>query len=112
LLTRHLPGYEVGSVAKLGDGLDNAAYEVNGELTVRASKEANSDRRSESTQREAALLAAANELSPLPVPELIFAGFEAGVLAYFWLPGVPLVDPARPTSMTTSRTSDVLFRQP
>ena len=31
LLSRHLLGYEVGSVAKLGEGLDNAAYEVNGE---------------------------------------------------------------------------------
>jgi hypothetical protein len=38
LLTRHLPGYEVRSVAKLGEGLDNVAYEVNAELIVRASK--------------------------------------------------------------------------
>ncbi len=27
LLARHLPGYEVRSVARLGEGLDNAAYE-------------------------------------------------------------------------------------
>ena len=94
LLARHLPGYKVRSVAKLGEGLDNAAYEVNGELIVRASKEADPDRRSESTRREADLLAAVNELSPLPVPEPIFADVEAGVLAYFKLPGVSLVDHA------------------
>ncbi len=35
-----------------------------------------------------------NELSPLPVPEPIFADVEAGVLAYFKLPGVPLFDHA------------------
>jgi hypothetical protein len=37
LLTRHLPNHEVRSVAKLGEGLDNVAYEVNGELIVRRS---------------------------------------------------------------------------
>ncbi len=33
LLARHLSGYEVRSVARLGEGLDNAAYEVNGSLS-------------------------------------------------------------------------------
>ncbi len=94
LLTRHLPGYEVRSVAKLGEGLDNVAYEVNAELIVRASKEAALDRRSESIRREADLLAAVSELSPLPVPEPIFGDVEAGVLAYCKLPGVPLLDQA------------------
>ena len=37
-LARHLPGYEVCSVATLGEGLDNVSYEVNGELIIRASK--------------------------------------------------------------------------
>jgi aminoglycoside phosphotransferase (APT) family kinase protein len=90
-------------VAKLGEGLDNVVYEVNAELIVRASKEAALDRRSESIRREADLLAAVSELSPLPVPEPIFGDVEAGVLAYFKLPGVPLIDqavtdPARLTS--------------
>ena len=40
LLASHLPGYEVWSVMALGEGLDNAAHEVNGELMVRTSKEA------------------------------------------------------------------------
>ena len=72
--------------------MDNAAYEVNDELIVRASKEADPDRRGEAIRREADLLAAVNELSPLPVPEPIFADAEAGVLAYFKLPGGPLID--------------------
>ncbi len=38
VLTRHLPGYEIRSLAKLGGGLDNVVYEVNGELVVRADR--------------------------------------------------------------------------
>jgi aminoglycoside phosphotransferase (APT) family kinase protein len=92
LLSRRLPGYEVRSVARLGEESDNAAYEVNGELIVRVSKETNPARRSELTRREADLLAVVAELSTLPVPKPVFADDEAGVLAYFRLPGVPLMD--------------------
>jgi aminoglycoside phosphotransferase (APT) family kinase protein len=91
LLTRHLPSHEVRSVAKLSEGLDHAAYEVNGELIVRKSKEADPAIRAESTRREADLLALLTGLSTLPVPEPIFADVEAGVLAYFKLPGLPLM---------------------
>jgi aminoglycoside phosphotransferase (APT) family kinase protein len=99
-LARHLPGYEVCSVARLGEGLDNVSYEVNGELIIRASKETDPARRSESTRREADLLAVVAELSTLPVPEPVFADVEAGVLAYIKLPGLPLMyhpvaEPAR-----------------
>jgi aminoglycoside phosphotransferase (APT) family kinase protein len=92
LLARHLPGYGVRTVAGLGSGANNAAYGVNNELVVRASKEADPRRRSESTRREAELLAAVAGFSTLPVPEPVFADAEAGVLAYFKLPGLPLVD--------------------
>ena len=92
LLARHLPGHDVRSVRALGEGLDNAAYEVNGELILRKSKEADPALRAEATRREAALLAAVAGISTLPVPEPIFADAEAGVLAYRKLPGVPLVD--------------------
>ena len=50
-LARHLPGYEVQSVAGMGEGLDNVAYEVNGELIVRESKEADPAIRSEALTR-------------------------------------------------------------
>jgi aminoglycoside phosphotransferase (APT) family kinase protein len=92
LLGRHLPGYEVRSITMMGEGLDNAAYEVNGELIVRASKETDPALRSESTQREAQLLAVAAGLSTLPVPEPVFVDAGAGSLVYFKLPGVPLID--------------------
>jgi aminoglycoside phosphotransferase (APT) family kinase protein len=92
LLPRHLPGYEARSITRLGGGLDNAAYEVNGELIVRASKETDPALRSESTQREAQLLAVVAGLSTLPVPEPVFVDAEAGLLAYVKLPGVPLID--------------------
>ncbi len=90
LLTRHLPGYEVQSIARLGEGWDNVVHEVNGELIIRRSREADPARRSELTRREADLLTVVTELSTLPVPELIFADVEAGVLAYVKLPGLPL----------------------
>ena len=92
LLTRHLPGHEVRSVSKLSEGLENAAYEVNGELILRKSKEADLAIRGESTRREADLLAVLSGLSTLPVPEPIFADVEAGVIAYFKLPGLPLME--------------------
>ena len=100
LLTRHLPGYEIRSVAELGRGLDNVVYEVNGELVVRRSREPDPATRRDSTRREAELLAAVAELSTLRIPELVFADVEAGVLAHAKLPGLPLnehpvPDPAR-----------------
>lgn len=98
LLARQLPRYEVHSVAKLGEGWDNLVYEVNGDLVVRKSKEADRERRAESIRREAELLAVVAELSTLPVPAPIFVDFEGGVLAYRKLPGsglheVPVTKP-------------------
>ena len=92
LLGSHLPDYEVRSIVKRGEGLDNAAYEVNGELIVRASKETDPALRSESTQREAQLLAVAAGLSTQPVPEPVFVDAKVGLLAYFMLSGDPLMD--------------------
>src|SRR5215207_7390146 len=77
LLARHMPGYEIMSVTGLGEGLDNAAYEVNGELIVRASKEPDPALRADATRREADLLAAVARVSALPVPEPVFADAEA-----------------------------------
>jgi aminoglycoside phosphotransferase (APT) family kinase protein len=99
-LARHLPRYEVRSVARLAEGLDNAAYEVNGELIVRASKETDPTLRADATRREADLLAAVSRLSTLPVPEPVFADPEAGILAYPKLRGTllmdsPVAEPAR-----------------
>ena len=91
-LARRLPGYEVRSVEGLGEGLDHAAYEVDGSLIVRASKEADHAVRAAATRREADLLAVVAGLSSLPVPEPVFVDPQAGVIAYAKLPGLPMMD--------------------
>jgi aminoglycoside phosphotransferase (APT) family kinase protein len=91
VLAAHLPGYRVDSVVLLGAGTDNLAYEVNGELIVRLGREPGPGR----SDREAALLAAVAEVSPLPVPEPVFTAVEQGCLAYVKLPGVPLLEVPR-----------------
>lgn len=92
LLTRHRPGYEVRSVVRLGSGLDNLVYEVNGELLVRYGMEAGTAKRGETVRREATLLTVLRDLSPIPVPEPAFVDIDAGVLAYAKLRGHPLAE--------------------
>lgn len=71
----------------LGEGLDNTAYEINGELVLRVAKETDPAR----IDREARLLAAVAEISPVPVPRPTFVAAQAGWLAYPKLPGIPLI---------------------
>ncbi|BCB91566.1 hypothetical protein Psuf_088790 [Phytohabitans suffuscus] len=61
------------------------AYEVNGDLIVRFGTGADAD-------REARLLTAVGNFSPLPVPVPSFT--DVGCLAYPKVPGVPLLDAA------------------
>ncbi|MEV5497122.1 phosphotransferase [Nonomuraea fuscirosea] len=86
LLARHLPGYRVRSVRRLGTGLDNYVSEVNDELLVRRSRVSEPRK----TRQEVARLAAVRELSPLPVPEVVFSDEESGTIAYRKLAGTPL----------------------
>jgi aminoglycoside phosphotransferase (APT) family kinase protein len=83
-------------VAPVGEGTDNLAYEVNGELIVRWSKEPDPATRVAGVDREARLLAAVAAISPLPCPEPVFTVPEQGVLAYRKLPGRPLLDLPQP----------------
>jgi aminoglycoside phosphotransferase (APT) family kinase protein len=76
---------DVESVVRLGSGLDNVAYEVNGELIVRVAR-----RDPGRVERERRLLTYLAPVSPLPVPEPLFAA--EGCLVYRKLPGVPLLD--------------------
>ncbi|MFD3484551.1 phosphotransferase family protein [Streptomyces sp. NPDC058665] len=92
IVAAHLPGYRADSVVLLGEGEDNIAYEVNGELIVRFSKEPDPVRRAARVGSEVRLLAAVAGVSPLPVPEPSFTAAEDGCLAYFKLPGRPLID--------------------
>jgi aminoglycoside phosphotransferase (APT) family kinase protein len=83
--------FQVRSVVLLGEGADNLAYEVNGELVVRFSKESDPTRRAELINAEAKLLAAVAGISPLPVPRPLFTDPGRGCWAYAKLPGVPLL---------------------
>lgn len=92
MVAAHMPGYGVDSVALVGEGEDNAAFEVNGELIVRFGKETDPGSRAARVRDEARLLAAVADVSPVPVPEPGFTVAEQGCLAYFKLPGLPLID--------------------
>ncbi|GAB3146719.1 hypothetical protein GCM10027290_28920 [Micromonospora sonneratiae] len=87
----HLPDYPVDSVVRIGAGLDNTAYEVNGELVVRFSRKPDPDR----VDDEARLLTVLGEVSPLPVPVLVFADPAQSCLAYTRLAGLPLLEVPR-----------------
>ena len=91
-----LAGGRIDSVVAVGEGTGHLAYEVNGELIVRWSKEPDAAARAAGVEREGRLLAAVAAISPLPVPEPGFTVPELGVLAYRKLPGVPLLDLPRP----------------
>jgi aminoglycoside phosphotransferase (APT) family kinase protein len=90
LVARHLPGRDVGSVIVLGQGADNVAYQVDGELVVRVSKDDDPRRRGEAVQREADLLSVVAEFSTLPVPTVVFVDVAEGAFAYRKVLGLPL----------------------
>jgi aminoglycoside phosphotransferase (APT) family kinase protein len=87
-----VPGLQVRSVVLIGEGTDNLAYEVNGELVVRFSKEPDPTRRADLISSEVELLAVVAQISPLPVPRPLFTDPHQGCWAYSKIPGVPLLD--------------------
>ena len=111
-----MPGYLVRVSTHLGSGLDHVAYEVNGELIVRRSRETDPTTRAELTRREAGLLAAVRPWSAVAVPEVVFADEEYGVLAYRKLAGSPLLDhpgaDPRPLAAAAAAFLDRLHRAP
>jgi aminoglycoside phosphotransferase (APT) family kinase protein len=88
IVAAHLPGYPLDPVLPIGEGQDNRAYEVGGELIVRFRKEEDGER----LEREARLLAIIGAISPLPVPRPVLIDRDQGCLAYRKLPGVPLLE--------------------
>lgn len=92
VIARHLPDAQLRSVARLGAGLDNVAYEVDGEWIVRQRYVTDTVESAEATRREAALLAAVGPWSTLSVPEVAFVDELRGLLGYRLLPGRPLLD--------------------
>lgn len=92
LLAAHLPDRRVSSVVLLGEGEDNTAYEIDGELVVRFGREPEPRLRASAVAREARLLSAVAALSPVPVPAPVFVDPGHGCLAYRRLPGRRLLD--------------------
>jgi aminoglycoside phosphotransferase (APT) family kinase protein len=105
VIAAQLPGYRIDSLRWLGEGMENLAYDVNGEWIVRFSKEPDPARRAAGVDREARLLAVVAGVAPLPVPEPRFTVPERGCLVYPKLPGEPLLD--RPRSEWVSRGPSV-----
>jgi aminoglycoside phosphotransferase (APT) family kinase protein len=91
-LARHLPDGGSGTVVVLGEGVDHVAYDIDGDLIARWSKEPDPARRAAATRREADLLTAVAEWSTLPVPTPLVTDPDAGVLVYRKLAGVPLLE--------------------
>jgi aminoglycoside phosphotransferase (APT) family kinase protein len=85
LVAAHLPE-RVDEIVRLGEGLDNVAYEVGGRLIVRFAKQPDPG----GLEREAGLLRLVADVSPLPVPVPVFTVPERGCLAYEKLPGTPV----------------------
>ena len=105
LLARHLPGWRATSVVPLGEGVDNAAFDVDGELVVRCSTHPDPGERSRRVLRESRVLATVAATSPLPVPVPRFTAADDGCLAYARLPGSPLLD--LPAAQRSSRAAAV-----
>ncbi len=101
LLTRHLPEWRGMPVVPLGEGEDNAAFDVGGAMVVRCSTHPEPEERSRRVLREVRLLRAVATVSPLPVPVPRFVAAEDGCLGYGLLPGRRLLD-LRPNSATTT----------
>jgi aminoglycoside phosphotransferase (APT) family kinase protein len=104
-----VPGLQVRSVAFIGEGADNLAYEVNGELVVRFSKEPDPTRRAALISAEVELLTAVAQISTLPVPQPLFSDPQRGCWTYPKVPGVSLLDVPLPRRLVhTSAVAAVL----
>ncbi|OZM73056.1 bifunctional AAC/APH [Amycolatopsis antarctica] len=109
ILARHLPGTAIGEVVPLGEGMENVAFLVDGELVVRLRKEPDPERRAVLVGTEAHVLATVAAVSPLPVPVPVFSAPELGCLAYRAVPGTPLLALPRPRwEPHTSRIAELL----
>lgn len=87
LLAAELPDYRVHRIRPLGEGMENTAYLVNGELVLRLSKDEDPVA---TIAREAGLLAILSEFATLTIPAPVFAAGTA--MAYRMLPGTPVFD--------------------
>ena len=91
----HQPEFTVADVVACGEGQDDVAFDVDGELIVRFRKAADDVTRAALVTAEARLLDEIAGALPVAVPEMVFLDAERGCLAYRKLPGTPLLEQPR-----------------
>ncbi|MFC7550846.1 phosphotransferase family protein [Plantactinospora sp. GCM10030261] len=89
---RELLGSDVRTVVPLGEGTDHVAYEVDGAYVVRQRKPVDGVDLAEAIRREADLLGVIAGVSPIPVPEVVAAAPDEGLVVQRKLPGATLLD--------------------
>jgi aminoglycoside phosphotransferase (APT) family kinase protein len=90
-LVMALLGEELHALQLLGEGSDHFAYEVNHAFVLRLRKPTD-EPAADAIEREAALLAFASEVSPIPVPSVIATDAARGALLLTKLPGISLFE--------------------
>lgn len=95
-----LLGRAPGRITALGGGTDHEAYDVDGEFVLRRHRRPDEET-AHAVRSEARLLGIVGAVSPVPVPEVVVADPESGLLVLRRLPGTPLLDdpPADPTAL-------------
>ncbi|WP_428965261.1 phosphotransferase family protein [Micromonospora fluostatini] len=88
---RLLGGYEIGSLTPLGAGTDHDAYDLDGVFVVRRRRPVEDDDGPAAVEREVRVLEAVARVSPIPVPTVVAAAPEQGLLVLRRLPGTSLL---------------------
>jgi aminoglycoside phosphotransferase (APT) family kinase protein len=91
LVSVHRPDFAAAAVVPCGEGQDNVAFDVDGELIVRFRKETDVAERAALVTAEARLLGEIVDALPVAVPAIAFVDAARGCLAYRKLPGRPLL---------------------
>lgn len=99
---RVCPSIEIASIRPLGSGQDHEAFAVNEQYVLRRSR-SQPDRRRPS--EDAAVLELAGGRSTLPVPRVVAASDDAGVIVLELIQGIPLL---RHTARPSLRLADQL----
>jgi aminoglycoside phosphotransferase (APT) family kinase protein len=91
LIRRLLKVPDIAPVVPAGEGCDHWAFDVNGAFIARVRKHTDTDTAA-AVERETALLDIIARVSPIPVPLVVAAEPEAGLVVFRRLPGYSLLD--------------------
>jgi aminoglycoside phosphotransferase (APT) family kinase protein len=87
-LAHDFPAIAIATIRKLGEGLGNVAFEVNGTWVFRFPKTRGTR---EELQREVPILLAVKHLTAVPIPEPIYLGPDGAYVGYQKVPGEPVM---------------------